>query len=236
MEDCVAVRYEQRASQVGTHVDPNAPVGSSLNPSNEVFTISNFITLTRLLLTFVFLFLFVTHANRLLSLAIYAIAASTDWIDGLVARSTNTVTWLGKSLDPAVDRALLLFGVIGLVARGELPMWMALILVLRDVYLGIGARILLDYREHPLDVLFLGKVTTACLMFGYCDMLLDWPQIQGLGLVDVDWLPLLNHESAALGLIFVYIGIVLSVTTAIIYTKEGIQSIAEYRRMQAKDE
>lgn len=229
------VRYEQRKSQIGTHIDPTAPVGSSLNPSNAVFTISNFISLARLVLTFVFLFLFLTHSNRYISLGVYALAACTDWLDGTIARATNTVTWLGKSLDPAVDRALLLIGVLGLVMHGELPVWMAVILISRDAIMVIGARILLDYREHPLDVLFLGKVTTACLMFGYVDMLLDWPQLPALNLVDVSWLPLLNGQPASLGIVFVYIGVVLSVITGCIYFKQGIQSIVEFRRSQGSD-
>ena len=104
-------------------------IGTSDYPSNKIFTISNFITFTRLILTGVFLYLFVTDQNRYVALAIYAIAASTDWLDGQIARMTKTVSWLGKMLDPIVDRALLFTGVVGLVARGELPLWICLAIV-----------------------------------------------------------------------------------------------------------
>ncbi len=97
-------------------------IGTSDYPSNKIFTISNFITFTRLILTGVFLYLFVTDFNRYVALVIYAVAASTDWLDGQIARMTKTVSWLGKLLDPIVDRALLFCGVVGLCRpRGAAP-------------------------------------------------------------------------------------------------------------------
>ena len=96
-------------------------IGTSDYPSNKIFTISNIITFTRLVLTLVFLYLFVTDNNRVIAIVIYAVAASTDWMDGQIARMTKTVSWLGKVMDPICDRALLFTGVLGLVVRGELP-------------------------------------------------------------------------------------------------------------------
>ena len=49
-------------------------IGTSDYPSNKIFTISNFITFTRLILTGVFLFLFVTDYNRYVALVIYALS------------------------------------------------------------------------------------------------------------------------------------------------------------------
>ena len=56
-------------------------IGTSDYPSNKIFTISNFITAIRLILTLVFLYLFINNENRYVALVIYAIAASTDWLD-----------------------------------------------------------------------------------------------------------------------------------------------------------
>ena len=104
-------------------------IGTSDYPSNKIFTISNFITFTRLILTLVFLYLFVTDNNRVIAIAIYAVAASTDWMDGQIARMTKTVSWLGKVMDPICDRALLFTGVLGLVVRGELPIWVCVLII-----------------------------------------------------------------------------------------------------------
>ena len=101
----------QRGSPVGIKKKIKKElIGTSDYPSNKIFTISNFITFTRLILTLVFLYLFVTDNNRVIAIVIYAVAASTDWMDGQIARMTKTVSWLGKVMDPICDRALLFTG------------------------------------------------------------------------------------------------------------------------------
>lgn len=201
-----------------------SPEGTPDNPSHKILTVANVITVSRGILTIVFLVLFVTGVNRYEALAVYAVAACTDWLDGLIARSTRTVSWFGKILDPIVDRALLFTGVLGLVLRGELPVWVAVLVIGRDVYLAIGAMIVRKYRKRPIDVVFIGKVTTACLMFGFCDLLLGLPVLKGFGVVSVSWLPLLNGTPAALGMLFVYVGCICSIITACIYTVKGFQA------------
>ncbi|MDO4436692.1 MAG: CDP-alcohol phosphatidyltransferase family protein [Coriobacteriaceae bacterium] len=202
-------------------------IGTSDYPSNKVFTISNFITFTRLILTGVFLYLFVTDANRYVALVIYAVAASTDWLDGQIARMTKTVSWLGKLLDPVVDRALLFTGVVGLVARQELPLWVCLVIVGRDLYLFLGNFVVKRYHRRPIDVVFVGKLATALLMSGFTLMLLGMPVLDGLGLVpaSITWLPGLNDVSAPLGIYFVYAGVCCSVITGLVYTVKGLSAI-----------
>lgn len=202
-------------------------IGTSDYPSNKIFTISNFITFTRLILTGVFLYLFVTDQNRYVALAIYAIAASTDWLDGQIARMTKTVSWLGKMLDPVVDRALLFTGVVGLVARAELPLWVLLAIVGRDLYLFLGHFVVRHYHRRPIDVVFIGKLATALLMSGFTLMLLGIPEIEGLGIAPDSWtwLPGLNDASAPLGIYFVYAGVACSLTTGCVYTAKGISAI-----------
>ena len=203
--------------------DPSAPLGSPNNPSMRVFTVANCITFARIVLTIVFFFLFINHVNRIACLVIYAVAAITDFLDGQIARATQTVSWVGKLLDPAVDRMLLFTGVVALCWVGELPVWVPVLVIGRDVYLAIGMSLLYKVRERPLDVLFIGKVTTALLLFGFCLCLLGVPQVPGLGLVDVSWLPVLNAQPGALGLLFVYAGCGCTIATAVMYTLEGIQ-------------
>lgn len=202
-------------------------IGTSDYPSNKVFTISNVITTLRLILTFVFLYLFVTDFNRYIALAIYAVAASTDWLDGQIARMTKTVSWLGKLLDPLVDRALLFTGVVGLVARGELPLWICLVIVGRDLYLFLGNFIVRRFHKRPIDVVYSGKIATALLMSGFTLMLLGMPMLDGLSLFSTSFLPGLNATAAPLGIFFVYAGVAFSVLTALIYTYKGLTAIKQ---------
>lgn len=202
-------------------------IGTSDYPSNKIFTISNFITFTRLILTGVFLYLFVTDFNRYVALVIYAVAASTDWLDGQIARMTKTVSWLGKLLDPIVDRALLFCGVVGLVAREELPLWICLAIVGRDIYLFLGNFVVKRYHKRPIDVVFVGKLATALLMSGFTLMLLGLPVLDGLCIVpdSLTWLPGLNCTPVPLGIFFVYAGVCCLLLTGLVYTVKGLQAI-----------
>lgn len=198
-------------------------IGTSDYPSNRIFTISNVITFMRLLLTFVFLYLFSNHFDRYISLIIYGLAASTDWLDGQIARMTKTVSWLGKIMDPIVDRALLFTGVLGLVVRGELPVWVCMVVIGRDVYLACGNAIVRRFHKRPIDVVYTGKAATALLMTGFTLMLLGIPVVAGPQLfpASFDMVPGLNGQAMPLGIYFVYLGVVFSLVTAVIYTIKG---------------
>ena len=217
---------EKKVSQ-GFEPDTSAPVGSSDNPSNRILTVANAFTVMRMLLTCLFLVLFIQGICRPLAIATYAVAACTDWADGQIARRTQTVSWFGKLLDPICDRFLLFTGVLGLVIVGELPAWVAILVIARDCYLAGGALIVRRFRERPVDVVYIGKITTALLMFGFCDLLLGLPTIEGLGIIRAAWLPGLNSVGGPVGLLFVYAGCVMSVITAIVYTAEGAAIVRE---------
>lgn len=210
-----------------------SPIGTSENPSYQVFTLANLITFCRLGLTVAFLVLFAGGHHRTSALVCYVVAASTDFLDGQIARRTQTVSWLGKIMDPVMDRVLLFTGVLGLLIVGDLPMWVPAFVIGRDLYLGVGGLILQHFRRRPIDVVYVGKAATALLMVGFCDLLLGLPVVDGLGLVNVPWLPGLNSQPAALGIFFVYAGVICSLVTAVVYTGKGIQVIRDSRRSGA---
>ena len=230
--------YDAAVSQA--EVTVTAPVGTPENPSDRIFTVANFITLGRFVLTMAFLALFVSGGHRVLALTCYVIAAITDFLDGMVARRTQTVSWLGKVMDPIMDRVLLFTGVIGLLATGELPVWVVVFVIGRDLGLAFGAHRLRRYQKRPLDVLFVGKLATAFLMFGFCVLLLGWWVVPGLGIATVSWLPGLTAEPVSVGIFFVYVGIALSSIAAISYLHDGFAIKREYliatgeRKVRAK--
>ena len=71
----------------------------------------NKICMARILMCPVFFYLFIS-GNYLASAILYLIAASTDWLDGYIARKYNLVTDLGKFLDPIADKILVLSGML----------------------------------------------------------------------------------------------------------------------------
>lgn len=211
-------------TSVGYDTAMTAPVGTSQNPSHEILTPANVITFCRLLLTICFFFLYTMGEEQLRGVALgcYAIAAATDFLDGQVARRTQTVSWLGKVMDPLMDRVLLFLGVAGLLLSGELPLWVALFVVLRDAILAAGVMWLRCYQDRPMDVIYVGKAATALLMTGFVDLLIGAPVLAGLGITDASWLPGLNATPAPVGMLLVYVGVVLSTIAAIVYYQKGL--------------
>ena len=187
---------------------------------NTVYSVANLITIVRLLLVPFFFTVLVGgegERSRLAAFLIYAIAASTDWVDGQIARRTNTVTQFGKIVDPLVDRLLLASGVVGLYLIGELPLWVPVVLVLRDVYLLYGAYVL-ERNRIILPVTYTGKLTTAVLLAGFSSLIAGWPEIPGLGAVSSGWLPGFGSEPVTAGIWLVYAGMALSLSAAVQYT------------------
>lgn len=198
-----------------------------------VYSVANLITVLRLLLVPFFFAILIRDAERtrIVAFTIYAIAASTDWIDGQIARRTHTVTSIGKIIDPLVDRLLLASGVVGLYIIGDLPAWVPVLLVFRDIYLLYGSYVL--ERHHTiLPVTYIGKATTAVLFTGFSSLMAAWPMLPGLGLLNHSWLPGFGSTETALGIWFVYLGVILSVTTAVGYT---FQASAALKRAIASE-
>jgi len=112
------------------------------------------------------------EAWRWAALTVFVLAASTDGVDGWVARRFNQRSEFGAFIDPIADKALLLTGVVvlSLVDWGmegwRLPLWFALVVILRDVVIlaGIGwlkhQGLTVRIRPH-----WLGKVCTVAQMF-----------------------------------------------------------------------
>jgi len=200
--------------------------GESPDHTRDVYTVANIVTLLRLILVPIFFAVMITGENDVLAFALFAIAASTDWLDGQIARRTGTVTALGKAIDPLVDRLLIASGVLGLYVIDRLPLWIMIALFARDIYLGFGAW-RLEQHHHRLAVTFAGKVTTALLLIGFSNLILNWPMVPGLNLVDSPALPGFGSSEAALGIWFVYAGLVFSLISAIQYTVLFLRHIRE---------
>lgn len=202
--------------------------------SNRIFTVPNVISFIRLCLVPVF-FVLLFNGFDLAATLLFAIAAGTDWVDGQIARRTHQVSRLGQLLDPAVDRILMISGVVGLFAVGRLPLWIILIVIARDLLLLGGGAYLLKRWHTRVAVIYPGKVATTLLFVGFAALLLNWPILQGLGMVDAAWLPGFNFEPYSWGIWFVYAGLLLALATTAYYVVAALIKIREAKDAQGTE-
>lgn len=196
--------------------------------SNKIFTLPNVISFIRLCLVPIFLVLLLNGFNLAATL-LFAVAAGTDWVDGQIARRTHSVSKLGQLLDPAVDRILMISGVVGLLLVSHLPVWIVVFVVLRDLYLLIGGAYLLNTWNIRVAVIYPGKVATTLLFVGFAALLLYWPVMDGLGIVPFSWLPGLSSDPYSWGIWFVYAGLVLALFTTLYYSIAAAKKLSEAR-------
>jgi len=104
----------------------------------HVVNIANALTLLRLLLVPVFVVLFFMDGGdssgwRVWAFVVFAVATITDLVDGDLARSRGLVTDVGKVADPIADKALTGAALIGLSIVGDLPWWVTVVILGREI-------------------------------------------------------------------------------------------------------
>lgn len=137
--------------------------------SNKILTVPNALSFARLAILPWLYFTVAdgTSEGLLRGLVIGFVFGITDWIDGYVARRFNQVTKLGKLLDPVSDRLFILTVVIALVVVGLLPLWVVIVIGVRDILMltiGLG---MLSRGVQPPAVTRLGKTATFGLMWAF---------------------------------------------------------------------
>jgi cardiolipin synthase len=139
---------------------------------DRLFTIPNLLSIVRLALVPVFLWLLLgPHADGW-ALLILVYAGLSDWADGKIARIFNQASRLGAMLDPAADRLYTLATVVAFVVRDIVPWWVAALLILRDVAVAGCIWVLGRNGFAPPEVTYVGKAATFNLLYAMPLMLL----------------------------------------------------------------
>ena len=96
---------------------------------------------------------------------VLAIAGLTDLVDGTIARRFDKPSTLGGGLDPVVDGVLLGAVAVGLVASEVLPLWLAVVIVLRYLLPAVGGLVLISLHRRPeLRHTVSGQISTALII------------------------------------------------------------------------
>jgi CDP-diacylglycerol---glycerol-3-phosphate 3-phosphatidyltransferase len=104
----------------------------------HVVNVANGLTLVRLLLVPAFVVLLLANGGhsggwRVWACVVFAVATITDYVDGDLARSRGLVTDVGKVADPIADKALTGAALIGLSSLGDLPWWVTVVILVREI-------------------------------------------------------------------------------------------------------
>ncbi|MCL4511585.1 MAG: CDP-diacylglycerol--glycerol-3-phosphate 3-phosphatidyltransferase [Bacteroidetes bacterium] len=128
-------------------------------------TLPNQLTILRILLTPVFVLLFIGERLVLkqVSVLVFAVAALTDWYDGWVARKTGNVTKWGVFLDPLADKILTSAAFIAFAWLGMVEWWMVWVIVARDISITL-LRSFSELRGCTLHTNYSAKVKTFAQM------------------------------------------------------------------------
>lgn len=175
--------------------------------STSVWNAPNALTMLRIVLVPLFAWLLLTQdgeadALRVWAAVVFLVAIGTDWLDGDLARRQGQVTDFGKIADPIADKALIGAALIGLSVLGELPWWVTVIILVREI--GITVMRFVVIRRGVMAAGRGGKLKTVL-------------QSGGLVLLILPLAGLLHM----LGLLVMYAALVVTVVTGLDYIMQA---------------
>nr|WP_232327314.1 CDP-diacylglycerol--glycerol-3-phosphate 3-phosphatidyltransferase [Herbidospora yilanensis] len=141
--------------------DPVEPA----TPPVSAWNIANALTVVRLLVVPAFIvFLFLEGTGwRLAALGVFMFASITDQLDGFLARKYGLITDFGKIADPIADKALIGSALVCLSLLGELPWWVTVVIIARE--LGVTALRFVVIRFGVIPASTGGKIKTVLQIF-----------------------------------------------------------------------
>lgn len=144
----------------------------------------NQLTLARIILVPVFLALLLLQFPKgqplfphqdLIAALLFILAATTDWMDGYIARKRGQITVLGKFMDPLADKLLVSAALIALVELGDVPAWVCWVILARE-FVVTGLRAIAAADGTVIAASKLGKLKTVTQVIAISLLLLhDWP-------------------------------------------------------------
>lgn len=128
-------------------------------------TLPNQLTILRIVLSPVFLFLFLSNDPLMnqISVGVFIIASLSDWYDGWLARKFNYISEWGKFMDPLADKILVSTAFLGFVLVGLVEWWMVAIIVIRDFTITF-LRIIADRQGNVFATSYYAKLKTLIQM------------------------------------------------------------------------
>ena len=181
----------------------------------QYLTIPNALTALRGLGVPLFIWLALVKEADGWAILVLAIGGITDYLDGKLARAWNQTSRFGELADPAIDRLYIVATLIVLYLRDALPLWVILLLIGRDIALGLATLALTRKGQPPLQVTYLGKAATFNLLYAFPFLLLALSE---------SWA---GTAAFVFGWAFTIWGIFLYLTTGLSYLRTAMRAIGK---------
>jgi cardiolipin synthase (CMP-forming) len=188
---------------------------------DRVLTVPNVITLVRLALLPVFVWLLLGQEDRGAAAWLLAGLGATDWIDGYIARRWHQVSTVGKILDPVADRLLFFVAIVCIIIDGSAPLWFCLAVLFREALVAGATLTLAALGAARIDVTWYGKAGTFGLMFAFPLFL--------AGASTMWW----ADQGEVMAWVFGIPGLILSYYAAALYVPAGIRALRDGRAARA---
>lgn len=189
--------------------------------SRDVLNLPNLLTMGRIAVIPVILWLIDrgTPRDGVYAALVYAGAAITDLLDGILARRMGIVSVLGKFLDPLADKLLVTAALIWMVPMGRIPEWAVILLICREITV-TGLRSIASSEGIVIVAGDSGKSKTALQMVGILCLIIGYPCHIDLGLWDLG-----EVDLVVVGRALVYVSLIFSMSSAIEYTRLFVSAV-----------
>ena len=216
--------------------------GGARGSSTKLWTPSNVITITRILLVPLFVAALLAPwpewfgANAamlndwksIVAAGIFVLISCTDWLDGYLARSRNEVTDFGKFMDPLADKILVTAALIALVELGNLPTWVVLIILARE-FIVSGVRMMAASKGVVIAASMLGKFKTVFQMIAiFLFIVKDSPIISA-------YLPITHQQLYVFSWFVMSIALILTVFSMLDYFVKA-KELLGFRKSSMEEE
>lgn len=198
-------------------------MASEFRVSDRIITLPNLISFIRLAAIPVFWWLLLRADDVTAATILFAVIATTDWVDGFLARRLDQVTRIGKALDPVADRLMIASAVVAGLIVEIVPAVIGLTLMAREIYMAAIALFLAAKGRGTLEVRWLGKVATLVVY-------------SAIGWFYMAAIPFLEALTRPLAWVAGIGGLVLYWITAIRYTGDAVAAVSELESHRSPEE
>ena len=126
--------------------------------------IPNILSVIRILLVFVFLYVLFALGNIYVALIVFLVAGATDIVDGYLARRNNWITNLGKILDPFADKLMQCTVLVSLCIKDIVPLWFVIPFFAKELFTLVIGFIVIRRRSVNVVSKWYGKFA-VCLFY-----------------------------------------------------------------------